>query len=131
MGYYTFLKKWLLPSQFFIEKKSLNILNNYILKIMNFSNQFGLFPIQRNILTCYVCLLKSDINTFKVKKKIKVTPYDFITLPYRINFQHSTEIDFIENQISQSLIDLSSLIINHPSIFLHTRVQSIRSLTCL
>lgn len=86
MGYYTFLKKWLLPSQFFIEKKSLNILNNYILKIMNFSNQFGLFPIQRNILTCYVCLLKSDINTFKVKKKIKVTPYDLITLPYRINF---------------------------------------------
>jgi hypothetical protein len=86
MGYYTLLKKWLLPSQFFIEKKSLNILNNYIFKIMNFSNQFGLFPTQRSILTRYVCLLKNNVNTFKVQKKIEESPYNFITLPYGISF---------------------------------------------
>lgn len=53
---------------------------------MNFSNQFGLFPTQRNILTRYVCLLKNNVNTFKVQKKIEESPYNFITLPYRISF---------------------------------------------
>lgn len=42
----------------------------------------------------------------------------------KINKFHSTSIDFAKNQLSTSLISLSPLITNHPSIMQHTRVRS-------
>jgi hypothetical protein len=80
------LKKMATSKPIFYRKEIFKYLKQLYLKIMNFSNQFGLFPTQRNILTRYVCLLKNNVNTFKVQKKIEVSPYNLITLPYRISF---------------------------------------------
>jgi len=45
-------------------------------------------------------------------------------LPQTIYQKRSTYIDFAENQLSPSLISLSPLSSNHPSILQHTRVRS-------
>ena len=45
-------------------------------------------------------------------------------LPQSIYQKRSTYIDFAENQLSPSLISLSPLSSNHPSILQHTRVRS-------
>ena len=45
-------------------------------------------------------------------------------LPPKGNTPRSTSIDFVENQLSPSLIGLSPLTTSHPSIFPHTRVRS-------
>ena len=45
-------------------------------------------------------------------------------LPQGNIYERSTYIDFAENQLSPSLISLSPLSSNHPSILQHTRVRS-------
>lgn len=45
-------------------------------------------------------------------------------LPQKYNQKRSTYIDFAENQLCPSLISLSPLSSNHPSILQHTRVRS-------
>lgn len=45
-------------------------------------------------------------------------------LPHSIIQERSTYIDFAENQLFPSLISLSPLSSNHPSILQHTRVRS-------
>jgi hypothetical protein len=65
----------------------------------------------------YFWILRFSIyNTFRLIIKI--------TLPQKYKKYHSTQIDFVENQLSQSLISLSPLTTIHPRILQHARVRS-------
>lgn len=73
---------------------------------------------------CLTALIKlKRIRSFTKFGKVNNPPSLTRALPHFNYKKRSTEIDFAENQLSLSLIGLSPLITNHPSILLHTRVR--------
>jgi hypothetical protein len=120
---YAFIIGWLLPSLpsgCFQTPTSFNLCIFGVL-----SCQSGLFPSRLRTLAPRVCLLTAGISVFEVFNNLvgKLNPRIKKVLYPRFRNKHSTKIDFAENQLSLSLIGLSPLTTNHPSIFRHTRVR--------
>jgi hypothetical protein len=67
-------------------------------------------------LIMFLILRFLNLNTFRFYLKI--------TIPRNIKINRSTSIDFVENQLSRSLISLSPLITTHLRILQHSRVRS-------
>ena len=93
---------------------------------MDLNHQSGLFPFRQWTFAPKVCLL---LNCFRIRSLLKVSkmyhpPSFHSALPQGIYQERSTSIDFAENQLFPSLISLSPLSSNHPSILQHTRVRS-------
>ena len=93
---------------------------------LDLNQQCGLFPIWQWTFAPKVCLL---LAWFRIRSLLKVSkimdpPSFHSALPQSIDQERSTYIDFAENQLYPSLISLSPLSSNHPSILQHTRVRS-------
>lgn len=125
MSCYAFFQRWLLPS---LPISCQSLIQSFSLreKLEALQDNLGCFPLDLESShpksVCFV--LRLCIRSFIKFGRVGHPPHLLSALPHKEKTKRSTSIDFAENQLSLSLISLSPLITNHPSILLHTRVRS-------
>jgi len=121
---YAFIIGWLLPSlpPGYQGSLKIDLVVHYVKNFRTLTKNKGYLPLEQRPLH-----LSSFYNFFfnRIIALYHVSSYIHLrTLPLIKIKKCSTLMNFVENQLSPSLISLSPLIINHLSILQHTWVQS-------